>query len=146
MGGLVKEHGEVEVEIDGAVYTLKRWLGWWDLTRASETKGVTIHVRGRELSNGNIGNWEPDELVPVTMDASEDALLRKLRTFLLRWSHDDPITDRTLKLIPPRHFNRLIREIRRLENDQGGPSDDGPLADSSKPTFAESSSSDAPTS
>lgn len=132
---LIKEHGEVDEVIDGDVYVLKRWLGWWDMARASETKGITIHVRGRDINSGRIGQFDPDELVPVTMDASEDAMLRKLRIWLLRWSHAEPITESNLKLIPPRHFARLVRRIRQLESDQEQAitetTTDSPLADSS---------------
>jgi hypothetical protein len=119
--------GEIEISIDGDSYWLKRYLGWYDRRKASEMKGVSIHVRWGQVQDGVVRIGKSD-LVPITMDAMEDVQLAKLQLWLSRWSHSEPMNQNTIRRIPEHVADKLLQEIAKLEGDQDGPAEDSPLA------------------
>lgn len=122
--------GEVEVSIGEDTYWLRRYLGWYDRQRASDIKGAAIHLPWGQVKDGDI-RVGMDERVPMTMGNMEDVQLTKLAVWLKRWSHSEPITERTLKRLPQSHADRLLEEIARLADEQEGPSESDPLGKSS---------------
>jgi hypothetical protein len=134
MGLAPKNGGEpVVIEIDGDEYTLKSALGWYDMQRVSEVKGVVMHVSMSDARTGRFFAGSDDKMVPITMDGMEDATLSKLGAWLTAWSHVEdgkpvPLTKENIKRLPPRHVARLSREIARLEKETRGPVADSPLA------------------
>lgn len=119
--------GEVEIECGGDTYWLKRYLGWYDRRKASEMKGISVHVKWEKVQDGAVRIGKND-LVPITMDAMEDVQLEKLWLWLSRWSHKEPISQATIKRLPEFVAEKLLAEIAQLEADQDGPQDGDPLA------------------
>ena len=141
-----RDHGgEVPVEIDGDTYWLKRYLSWWELENCSDAKGISLHMRMQDAVSGRL-DAHGDNLVPITVDNLEGVKLRKLQTWIKRWSHDDALTLDNIKRMPQRHVTRIEREIARLEKDQRGPSADSPLASSPNGSSAPLSSKAEPSS
>lgn len=118
--------GLVEVEIDGDVYWLKKRLGWYERSQASEMKGITFYYKQRDIEDG-LAHISKDDYVPVTLDGQEDAQLGRLYVWLAKWSHKDDLSKLTLRRLPQRHAERLLEEITRLEQEQDGPTADDPL-------------------
>lgn len=118
--------GTVEVVVDGDSYQLKRELGWFDRRRASEMKGISIHLQWGQVQDGVVRIGKSD-LVPVTMDAMEDVQLAKLQLWLVSWSHKEPLQESTIKRLPEHHAEALLAKIDELEGRQDGPSEDSPL-------------------
>lgn len=140
--------GEVEVEIDGDVYWLKRYLNWWELEQCNSSKGIAMHMKMSDAMTGRFAA-NGDALVPITIDNTEGVKLRKLQIWIKRWSHVEagravPLTVENIKRIDPRHVARLEREIARLEKDQRGPAADSPLASSANGSSMPSSSKAEP--
>lgn len=121
--------GEVEVEIDGDTYWLRKELGWYHREQASRAKGIAIHVRWQQVKEGDI-KIADSETVPITMDATEEANLQRLLAWVSRWSHSEPITTHTVKRLPMSHARLLLARIDELEAAQDGPGENSPLPSS----------------
>lgn len=122
--------GEEEVEIDGDTYWLRRELGWYARKKANQAKGIAVHVPWSKVKDGELRIMQND-MVPITMDATEDAELQRLLIWISRWSHKEPINEKTVKRLPMNHARILLRRIKELEKEQDGPAEESPLAKSS---------------
>lgn len=121
--------GEVEVEIDGDTYYLRRYLGWYHRERTNQARAVAMHLPYGKVKSGDI-DVEDRETVPVTVDGLADMHLQRLKAWLVRWSHNEPISENTLKRLPKRHADLLLERIEALEEEQDGPAEGSPLPSS----------------
>jgi len=121
--------GEVEVSLDGDAYYLRRYLGWYHRERTGQARAIAMHLPYGKVKSGDV-EMDDRDTVPVTVDGLADVHLQQLRAWLVRWSHEEPITENTLKRLPKRHADRLLERIAELEKEQDGPADDSPLPSS----------------
>lgn len=116
----------VEFE-DGDWYELRTQLGWYYRNQLSDGAGISIHLPWSTVKDGEI-RLAGSEHVPVTMDGMPDVQLNRLLVYVAAWSHREPITEKTIKRVPPAHAKRLLARIAQLEKEQDGPTEDSPLA------------------
>lgn len=130
---LISPDAEVErIEMDdGDWYELRTQLSWYHRNSVALPNALTFHVAWANVKAGDI-QLPKSDLVPVTLDGLVELQLKKLMVYIKAWSHREPITEKTVKRIPPAHARRLLERIEELEEKQDGPAEDSPLAEPSR--------------
>jgi hypothetical protein len=126
--------GFVEVNIDGTIYRLRRYLGWYDRERLAQlSTAVTLMLYGRVKINDTEVPITDAARVPLAFESLVDVRLHKLLAYLDSWSHLDedlkplPITAETVKRLDQRHSKILLERINQLDEEQAGPDKESPL-------------------
>ncbi len=100
-------NGVERVEIGPDWYELKRELGWYAYQCVEEQrKTMIIPIRA--------GQMPMDGRVEVRYHEA-DLNAARLAARLLRWSHDEPIGEQTIQLLPLAHAQVLLARITQLE-------------------------------
>lgn len=103
---LIDTKAIVEIEIDEDTYSLRKFLGFYEQAQMGQS-AFTF----RFPSDWDGQSTEKVEAVPNTAGRK----LAKLRAYLVGWSHAEPLNDENIKRLPPNHANRLLDEIKALE-------------------------------
>lgn len=127
-----------EIVIDGDSYTIKTMLTAFERDQTRPEQSYKIQMPYGKLENRD--NIRPDDMVDVVLDTAV-ANLRKLKVWLVDWSHPEKLNAQSLRRLPPRHAQMLLDRIEELEEEQDGPGPDSPLVisanGSSEPAFSE---------
>lgn len=134
---IARDFGGVErVEMpDGDWYELRRELGWYHRQKVSDAQGIVINLPGKRIKDGDSVIADSD-VIPATLSNQANVIAERFLAYIVRWSHVNEqgqpvaITSSTVKLIPPSHARKLIEVIDQLQQQQDGPRDGDPLAES----------------
>lgn len=122
---LVREEFERLVMDDGDWYELRTQLGFYRRAEVSDGMALTIHMPWSVVRNGV--DAIDDERVPMTLERQPKIQMKRLYTYIARWSHPEPKNWENIQNIPPRHAKKLLDRIEELEAAQDGPAEDSPL-------------------
>lgn len=103
---------KVELE-DGDWYVLRTSLGFYENT-VLELGGISVldalEIRRAQQSGEKLDTEQYD-----AGKTSAEKRLRMFQSYLVEWSHPDPLTPENIKRIPPDHASVLVDKIKEFE-------------------------------
>lgn len=109
---LIDDSTTVSVLVDDSEYHLRRELGFYEASQMQES--AFKFEFPSDWSGKDIGKVKA---IPNRANSE----LARLKAYLVRWSHPVELTDENIKRLHPLHANRLLEEIKTLEEQQRQP-------------------------
>lgn len=105
------------LEIDGDVYTLKTMLNGFERDQSNPLSGWKVQATADQLQGRDL---DPEKMLDVVPDIALSNL-RRIRLWLVKWSHPEPCNSEHMRRLPPSHWDALLKRIDELEQLQNGP-------------------------